>query len=90
MLTHLILIMAPLLMIMLTHLILIMAPCAELDGIEEISHLKQVDAISFGRLEHIDQSLFQPEPVGHNQIGIVQESDLGRGYPVVMRVRSDR
>ena len=69
-------------------LILVMMPSAKGQGVEQISHLQQVDPVCLGCLQHIDKSLFQLDAVGHHKVRVVQEGHLGSRCPVVMRIRT--
>ena len=74
--------------LMIIMALILMIASAKGDGVEQISHLQQVDPVCLGCLQHIDESLFQLDSVGHHKVRVVQEGHLGSRCPVVMRIRT--
>ena len=58
----------------------------ERDRVELAGYLQDVDAVGFCRLQHVDQALFQAEPVRDDQINVVQHGGLAGRDLVVMRI----
>ena len=58
----------------------------ERDRVELAGYLQDVDAVGFCRFQHVDQALFQAEPVRDDQINVVQHGGLAGRDLVVMRI----
>ena len=82
----LIIMMLSLILIMVVTLILILMPATKGQRVEQIPHLQQVDPVCLCCLQHIDESLFQLDSIGHYEVGVVQKSNLRSRCPVVVRI----
>ena len=76
-----------LMVIILTHILIMgMGASGKRQGIEQVAHLQQVYTVCFGCLQHVDEPLLQLDPVGHDEVRIVQQGHLGGRSPVVVRI----
>ena len=79
----------PLMLMIVLTLVLIMMPATKGQRVEQISYFQQVDPVCLGCLQHVNESFFQLDSVGHDEVGVVQKGYLGSRRPVVMRIRAD-
>ena len=75
----------PIMVMIVLTLVLIMMPATKGQRVEQISYFQQVDPVCLGCLQHVNESFFQLDSVGHDEVGVVQKGYLGSRRPVVMR-----
>ena len=59
-------------------------------GVEQVTHLQNVDSVFFGCLDHVDEAFLQAEAVGNHQVSGIEQGCLAGRNLVVVRVGARR